>query len=226
MLQLSSLLTRLRAPALALGALSLYPSCNSGVDEDIILAGLAQDCLVNSDCNSPLVCAFQTCHQECESSRDCEDGARCVGAARPYKVCQLEEERSCRRPSDCVEGLVCGDDGECRDSCQTVNDCVEGQLCVSGTCADSDELDETGQLPLASGVTRGAEGSTCVYVSDCNAALLCRSQVCLSECKADKDCGAGRVCQEGRCQLDGSLPSACSYHSECDVERGERCSSG
>lgn len=200
--------------------------CESSVNEKIALARLAQNCLVNSDCSTPLVCAFEACHAECESSRDCTDGARCVAAARPYKVCQLEEERLCQRTSDCAEGLLCGVDGECRDRCSSDSQCVEGQLCVSGTCADTDELDDSGQLTPAPGTTRGSEGSPCNYVSDCSAALLCRNQACLPQCKADKDCPLHEVCTDTRCLPDGSLPFACDYTSDCDTEQGERCLSG
>jgi len=213
------------ALALCLAWLGL-PGCESNVKEKIALAQLAQNCLVNSDCNAPLVCAFESCHAECESSRDCDDGARCVAAARPYKVCQLEEERACKRSSDCAEGLICGVDGECRDRCQVDTECVEGQLCVSGTCADENELNDTGQLDPAPGKEQGSEGSPCVYVSDCSAALLCRSQSCLPECKADRDCGEHQVCKDTRCVADGLQPLACRYHSECDTERGERCLAG
>jgi hypothetical protein len=211
---------------IAASLLAVLFGCDSNVDEQIALAKLAQSCLVNSDCSAPLVCAFEACHAECESSRDCPEGARCVAAARPYMVCQLEAERLCERTADCVEGLVCGVDGECRDQCLTESDCVEGQLCVSGTCADSDELDESGQLPVAGGGEYGAEGSPCVYVSDCSEALLCRSQVCLAQCKADKDCPLGELCSETRCISDGSQPVACDYSSQCDTEQGERCLGG
>lgn len=199
--------------------------CSSTVDEQIELAQLAQNCLVNSDCLDPLVCAFEACHTECVSSRDCDDGARCVAAARPYKVCQLESERDCERLSDCAAGLVCGIDGECRDQCVTDNDCVQNQRCVSGTCADADELDQDGQLTTVRGASSGSEGSPCVYVSDCSEALLCRNQACLPECKADKDCAAHQLCQDTRCVADGSEPVACNYSSDC-VEDGKLCLGG
>ncbi len=201
-------------------------ACDSSVEQKIALARLAQTCLVNSDCTTPLVCAFEACHAECESSRDCESGARCVAAARPYKVCQLEEERACATTADCAEALVCGVDGECRDSCSSNNDCVEGQLCVAGTCADTNELGDDGQLVPAPGAVQGSEGTPCVYVSDCAAALLCRSQSCLPQCKADKDCPVHQQCQDTRCVADGSQPLACNYHSDCETERGERCLAG
>lgn len=198
---------------------------SSTVDEDVRLSVLGQHCLINSDCNDPLVCAFEACHAECVKSRDCDGGARCVAAARPYKVCLLDEERRCERKSDCPDGLDCGVDGECRDTCATANDCVEDQLCVSGTCADADELDENGQLTPKPGASSGSEGSPCVYVSDCSAALLCRNQACLPECKADKDCGLHQICQETRCLADGSQPKACNYTSDCE-KAGERCLAG
>jgi hypothetical protein len=201
--------------------------CDSNVDEQLKLAVLGQDCLVNSDCKDPFLCAFELCHAACEESRDCPAGARCVGAARPYKVCQLEEERRCQRNRDCPEGLVCGVDGECRDSCETDAQCVARQSCVGGTCADPDELDEHGQLPVASSQWDRAEGAPCTYVSDCEGALLCREQVCLPECRADKDCPTGNTCEDSRCAPDGSLPSACDYHSECIKEDpGKRCLGG
>lgn len=212
--------------AITLASLIWQQGCSSTVQEQIELARLAQSCLVNSDCSDPLVCAFEACHAECESSRDCDDGARCVAAARPYKVCQLEAERACERTSHCPDGLVCGIDGECRDKCLSDVDCVEGQLCVSGTCADRDELDEAGRLVPAPGASYGEEGSPCVYVSDCSESLLCRSQACLPECKADKDCGAARKCQQTRCVADDSLPLACTYSSQCETDRGERCLGG
>lgn len=221
--------TRSLRVTLTLGSgllLAALAGCDSNVEEKIALAKLAQTCLVNSDCSAPLVCAFEACHTECESSRDCEAGARCVAAARPYKVCQLEEERACARTSDCAEGLVCGIDGECRDRCLTDNDCVEDQRCVSGTCADTNELNDAGRLEPAPGKEQGAEGSPCVYVSDCSGALLCRGQACLPQCKADRDCAAHELCQDTRCVPDGSEPLACSYHSQCATERGERCLGG
>lgn len=223
-----SLFARLRLLVAAATPLLVFAptGCDSNVEQKLAQTDVGGSCLVNSDCLTPLVCAFKACHAECVSSRDCEDGARCVAAAKPYKVCQLEEERKCERTADCAEGLICGIDGECRDQCQTDNQCVEAQKCVSGTCADTTELDDAGQLTPAKGTTRGAEGSPCVYVSDCSEALLCRSQACAPECKADKDCPLHQACMDTRCVPDGSQPASCDYNSNCKTERGERCLGG
>src|SRR4051812_43643015 len=76
---------------------------------------LASGCSINSDCDSPLVCAFQRCHTACETSRDCDPGQRCMASDRPFHVCQLAQEELCTYNSQCPTGQVCGRDGQCRD---------------------------------------------------------------------------------------------------------------
>lgn len=211
--------------ALVTLVLAATQGCTSSVDEDVALAQVGQDCLVNSDCTSPFVCTFELCHTECESSRDCKAGARCVTAAKPFKVCQLEEERICRNQADCSKGLICGIDGECRDKCEDDGECLEDQRCVSGTCADRNELNEGGLLSPARGTASGVEGSPCAYVSDCSGALLCRGQICVPECKANDECSAGQACQDTRCVPDDAAPMPCIYSSQC-MAPGERCLAG
>jgi hypothetical protein len=210
---------------LALGlfvtSMAASSGCSSHVDEQLKLAELAQDCLINSDCAEPYVCAFEACHVECEGSRDCRDGARCI-SDHGKKVCQFESERACQGDLDCKAGLVCAVDGECRNGCRNDAACLEEQICVSATCADPDELDASGRLTPAAETTVGAEGSPCVYVSDCSSALLCRSQACLPECRSDADCGADQECSGTRCQARGTLPTTCNYSSECEAA-GQLC---
>src|SRR5262245_49694015 len=95
---------------------------------------LSEGCSVNSDCNAPLVCAFQRCHNACTETRDCPSGERCVASDRPFRVCQLGIEKLCRYNTDCPVSQVCGVDGQCRDQCVASRDCVIGQVCVTGTC--------------------------------------------------------------------------------------------
>jgi hypothetical protein len=61
--------------ALSFGATAA--SCSSSVTP----AKLTEGCAINSDCDSPLVCAFQVCHQQCTSARDCPKSELCVTAA-------------------------------------------------------------------------------------------------------------------------------------------------
>ena len=50
----------LAVPALA-AALGMTSSCNSSKSA----VGLGAGCAINSDCNSPRVCAFGLCHAQC-----------------------------------------------------------------------------------------------------------------------------------------------------------------
>src|SRR5882672_4701431 len=98
-----------------LSLLSLAGACSS----DTAPKRLAEGCLINSDCSSPLVCAFRKCHTACVTSHDCQPGERCVASDRPFHVCQLELEKNCTRNSDCPPTEVCGVDLECRNQCVT-----------------------------------------------------------------------------------------------------------
>ena len=104
-------------------------------------------CNINSDCDSPLVCAFSRCHDQCTSSRDCPSGERCMTAQYPLHVCQLDAEKSCTNDTDCPFGKRCAVDNQCRDACSYDRNCPGGQLCVQGTCADSTEAIADGAAP-------------------------------------------------------------------------------
>ncbi len=99
-------------------------------------AGLAAQCSINSDCNSPLVCVFSHCHQACAETRDCPSPERCV-AAGSYDVCTLPSDETCSTPgSACPTGLTCAS-GECRNACQSTTQCIPGQVCVSNACVET-----------------------------------------------------------------------------------------
>ncbi|HEY2410259.1 MAG TPA: SUMF1/EgtB/PvdO family nonheme iron enzyme [Polyangiaceae bacterium] len=188
-------------------------------------AAAAEGCTVNSDCASPLVCAFSRCHTACITTRDCEPGQRCMASDRPFHVCQLASERVCSYNSDCPTGQVCAVDGQCRDMCATVRDCVAEQVCTSGTCADPMELNADGGLtpaPVEAGVDSG--GPPCVYNSECPDPLICRASTCALECLGDRDCKPGEQCEGHRCALAGSSFDAgievlCHYNSDCPVSQ-------
>ena len=163
-------------------------------------AGLAEGCILNTDCESPLVCAFRKCHLACTSSRDCKLGQRCMVSDRPFHVCQLDEERSCSYNSDCPDRQFCGIDLQCRDQCVANTDCLADQTCVGGTCADKNELREGG-LPLAlpEGGKDASTGQPCLYTSECPDPLVCRDLVCTRECLTNVDCAQGANCVSSRC---------------------------
>lgn len=215
--------------------LVLAAACG-GDDEAAALrrAKLAEGCLINSDCSQspdPLICAFQRCHIQCNTSADCETGLRCVLGTKPEHVCLLPEEQDCGSSADCPAPLLCGDDGECRDQCAKNGDCVSGQLCVGGVCADSEEL-VNGALPNKLGDAGGdvseppGSGQPCEYSSDCKDPLVCVGGFCKLQCKGNKDCPSGQSCVDNRCTTGGALPDAgsdvsldtgapCKLNSEC-----------
>jgi hypothetical protein len=181
-----------------LGLFAWAGACSSDDAKDT--AALAEGCLINTDCNAPLVCAFRRCHTECADSRDCEPGQRCVASDRPFHVCQLAEERDCTYNSDCPSGELCGVDLQCRDQCMADRDCVRNQVCVGGTCADPVEL-QNGELPVLqseAGIEAGG-GQPCLYTSECEAPLICKNQFCSRECLAPADCAMGYDCVNSRC---------------------------
>lgn len=51
----------------------------------------AQGCSINTDCTSPLVCAFSKCHKGCTDARDCAPGQKCVDGGG-MGVCALADD--------------------------------------------------------------------------------------------------------------------------------------
>jgi hypothetical protein len=129
-----------------------------------------RSCYLNSDCEDPLSCTFNKCHEACRESGDCPNGGLCIYApAAPasrdaqmsmpdaglLKVCVQE---SCAMNSDCPDLLVCGRDLRCRQECAASKDCPSrNQLCVIGNdqgqkvCAEAIDIGDNGQLLLADG---------------------------------------------------------------------------
>ncbi len=153
-----------RVGALLTSVAVLVGACGSDTAEERAKAAqLAEGCLIDSDCQDPLVCAFKRCHVQCIVQRDCQREELCVPAGE-NKVCLLESERFCEATENCPgEGLVCKDQA-CRPACTNETDCVTGQVCVDGACG------------------------TCIYNSECKDPLVCKGGLCLAECKVDRDC--------------------------------------
>jgi hypothetical protein len=122
-------------------ALLLLAGCGSKKLE------VGEKCLLNSDCNSPLVCTIGTCHMGCRETRDCPAGQSCAMAGG-VGVCQLPAEAECSATVACGPLWICASDLRCRAECSTAANCAGGQVCVQGFCADTKELDvTTGELP-------------------------------------------------------------------------------
>ncbi len=179
-------------------------------------ASLSAECRIDSDCDSPLVCAFQRCHTACNESRDCPAGELCIAADPPYNVCQTPDEATCNYNSECPEGQRCAGDRRCRRKCGADSDCLTNQKCVTGACADTTELVD-GSLPTPAGGTLPNAGQSCTRPSDCGLPLTCRNHACTTQCAENRDCTYDRVCTAGSCTFpDQTTPaSKCVHTSEC-----------
>lgn len=169
------------------------------------LAVIGDQCDINSDCQAPLVCALGRCRNECEVSRDCALGLRCIQLQVDLGVCQLPDEANCTLDSDCPETLVCFDPGGCLLRCVTDDDCAAGETCTDGECLEPEVL-------------------LCIYPSDCAYPQICDThQRCARECTTSVDCGTGDECVPHplcngpcMCRRDCSLdPSVCLPGTEC-----------
>lgn len=182
------------------GGLAAGCSDSEEAEEAIVLAKLSEGCRLNTDCTAPLVCVFQRCNKECNDTRDCDSGERCMVGEAPTNVCQIVTE--CAFNSDCPGGQVCAVDARCRDQCQTDRDCVSGQVCRVGTCADEADLtDDTLERVL-----EAEEGQPCLYNTDCPEPLACVLGSCRIECLEDRDCTTGLICLDERCALSSLRP--------------------
>lgn len=115
------------ASACVLAAALSVASCKSSG------AALAAGCSINSDCDSPLVCAFGLCHSACKVSSDCplmNPAEHCV-VSGTVGVCELPQEVQCSATQPCPNTLLCAADEECRSPCETTNQCPTGQACVA-----------------------------------------------------------------------------------------------
>lgn len=142
-----------------------------------------ESCTLNTDCAEPLVCGLERCRRQCDDSRDCAAGLRCLQLDSGVGVCQLPEESQCLLASDCPMGLACRF-GTCTTECVEDRDCPP-----SATC----ELDEEqGAYACEEVITE-----SCIYNSDCGEPFVCGpDQRCRLECVEDIDCDPLRYCDE------------------------------
>ncbi len=203
--------------ALVAFGLAVVVACGSDGSAIIDRAELSAACYIDSNCRTPLRCAFKSCHVECAESRDCSPGERCVTAERPFNVCQRADEAKCNYNSECAGAQRCAADHKCRDQCAGNIDCVSGQVCVTGACAEPGEL-VNGALPVQ-GTPLANVGQACLRPSDCVVPLVCTGHTCNTECAEDRDCDYGRVCVDTKCQIStGSgtiIAGVCEHKSDC-----------
>ncbi len=140
---------RLGLACFLVGSVLLGSSCASDTSDEHGITDIP-GCTINSDCDRPLICAFERCHPQCDEDRDCEIlGTKCVKSESGPGVCLYPGEGECGQSGDCPGELVCSE-GKCSGGCEVKSDCVEQQTCASGLCED---------LPEGSGGNAGQAGA-------------------------------------------------------------------
>jgi len=223
-----------------LGAAVVIFSCNSSSG-----AALSATCSINSDCNSPLVCAFARCHAQCIESRDCTTpGERCVSSGTgTARVCQLPPETACATGATCSSTQVCSPtDQQCRQPCQTNADCAGGQFCAmsgaalvclqASTPADEPALMTAGILSADGSVLVDASGSDGASdgspAAASDAGARCASPPCsLGQlCRNSTDCSPNLQCIGGKCLQCVPGTTTCPGTAEVTCQNGLLIPSG
>jgi hypothetical protein len=171
-------------------------------------------CILNTDCNNPLVCSMDKCHDACHATADCLVGQNCVKTDKGT-VCQLPAEATCAQTMVCSGTLVCASDLRCRAGCLSAADCADKQVCVTGVCADTTELNTSGQLPplAPDGGAKVAVGGTCILNGDCQQSLVCNQGKCHDACHTSADCPSGQSC------VNTGSGAICQLPVEADCSR-------
>ena len=198
------------------GVIALVAACSGGSTPP---AG--KTCLMNSECQSPLVCTYGRCHTACAEARDCPTGELCV-KGMGGSVCQLPVEARCTSGAQCGNPLVCGGDGVCRSDCSADNACpTPTQKCVmpDRICAEPEELDPASGLlknarPAADGGAPADGSSDLAPAGSCTDHQKNGSETdtdCGGSCPAcalGKSCGAAGDCASGQCLTNKCLECA------------------
>ena len=151
----------LRVLGLLIVSVWLAAGCAVGKKAEENKVDVGGACLLNSDCNGPLVCAWDRCHDACHTTADCPPGQNCIIASDLSKVCQLPVETHCLYSSDCPMLLICAVDRQCRKQCQGNVDCVSGQTCTTtNTCAEPSQVDSNNNLIGSYGGGSGSGGAS------------------------------------------------------------------
>lgn len=203
-----------------------------GCEDESALALLGDGCRIATDCDEGLRCIGARCHAPCATSKDCPGEARCVADEERRLHCQLDPSATCAFDSECPVGLVCAVDGRCRNECRADRDCVSGQRCVSAVCAEPEELEASGRLPVAAGGS--GIGAPCSLDSACltdaeGRQLRCIDGRCDIACFEDRDCRRFERCTTadepaapGECVLIGT-PGALFCDPAEDPPGGHPC---
>jgi hypothetical protein len=179
------------------------------------------DCAANETCGSDNQCHPGNCtFWGCPDGYDCTVGDDLTAACTPAGsggsgtggTGGVDNNVYCGNPDDCGEGETCGPDGTCQPGDCTMVGCIYGFACNP----DTQECDP--QNPAACG-----EDSDCASFG---VGYKCVSGLCTApadQCFDQTQCGAGKVCAEGKCIDSCNDNGDCEPAYTCDVPH-EICS--
>ena len=131
------------AAALSVTWLAVMAACSSDTPPQV---GVGEGCSINTDCNSPLVCAFRTCslnsdcppeqacgpdrqcRDQCAADRDCLGGQVCLGA-------------TCADTAELVDGGIVSEAGPTEEAsvsglpCNYTSECPSPLVCRANLCS-------------------------------------------------------------------------------------------
>ncbi len=177
-------------------------------------------CVFDSDCTSPDVCAARYCRTPCMTDADCPTGNVCHGVTSTHqRVCiPAGSPAPCEYTSDCAAPEVCTSNGLCQSVCVQDYDCQvvnPHQTCQNGACVlqcvygtgncDGQSSNGCEVNILASNDHCGACGTRCD--ARANATPVCTMGHCLNSCTTGYgDCDGDPT---NGCEADLSQPAHC-----------------
>ena len=185
-----------------------------------------------------LVAVFAGCTSPNPDCRSYCDETGCY-QCEPGGDCQAVPNAPCTSTATCPAGQACTSVG-CAEACTAASPCAGGFACVMGYCVPGgfnvvkpvegkQTCDKDGDcavdmhcvaktcIPRCKSDDDCAPGLVCVACGKCQKPSLPATCGEVPDyCNAKVSCGAGKVCQEGRCHVACDSKTACPVGQVCD----------
>ena len=188
------------------------------------------ECTTNSDCNPGCYCS-----PTWSATTGQQSGGTCVEAGFCDTTADCPVGYVCDNRSSCIPGAG-------GSSCNINSDCATGQVCTNHECVQGGGNPDGG-VPDSGGPDNGgnpdggvADGGgsggpdacltgcgqvtvdparACQFNSECNGGL-CINGECHFNCTDSSQCGTGRACTNGHCEVaPAPTPAECVFNSDC-----------
>lgn len=208
---------------------------------------LGDQCVFNSDCESPLICAGRRCRAQCRGFGDgeCGSGRVCIPSENPQLfVCVPDAEPSlCGRDPQCPAGAVCVQD-TCYWTCRDDSQCEGNRpgacrnppgLCVRpvtaqqiATTRPSLNFSPPGDGAAPSDATVAGDGAGDVAPVDAPAPTCAMAADCVlpnASARCDGQRCAVATCTSGFADCNGVVSDGCEVRTATDAMNCGMCGS-